>query len=167
MAHAGVSVQSSPLAGLGVFASRAFAKDELIGYYIGEVLDARAFDARYPATEGGDLPSYCYALRGRPNLLVIDARDPLLSSWARYINSPHGTKLRANVRWGKHIYGPSDTDARVEVRAAVSIAKDSELLISYGRGYAWGEKQTTFVEGGGGGGASAGTPPTTRENTGD
>lgn len=158
MAHsgasvAGVSVRSSPLADLGVFASRTFAKDELIGFYTGEVLDALAFDTRYPHTEGADLPSYCYALRGRPNLLVIDARDPHLSSWARFINSPHGTKLRANVRWGKHVYGPSDTDARVEVRAVSAIAKDSELLISYGRGYAWGEKQTTFVEGGGGGAA--------------
>ena len=110
-------------AGSGLFAAQALPSGALLGVYSGEALTAAAFAARYPA--GGERnPSYCYHQRAD---LIIDAADESRSSVLRFINSPHGTPLRANVRFA----------AKAEVRAARAIKAGEELLLSYGRGYKW------------------------------
>jgi hypothetical protein len=124
--------------GQGAFATKVIDVGELIGFYLGEVLDTNAYTARY----GGRLSSessYLYFLRGGGpgaalDLLVLDARDPAKSSWARYINSPRGTASRANVRWGRHLYAGSP---RVEIRASRRLKPGDELMIDYGRDYPW------------------------------
>jgi len=112
-----------PGAGAGLFAAAPVRAGALVGVYAGEPLTAAAFAARYP--EGGERkPSYCYHQRAD---LIIDASDAARSSVLRFVNSPHGTPLRANVRFA----------AKAEVRAARAIKAGEELLLSYGRGYKW------------------------------
>jgi hypothetical protein len=106
-----------------LFAAAPVRAGALVGVYAGEPLTAAAFAARYP--EGGERkPSYCYHQRAD---LIIDASDAARSSVLRFVNSPHGTHLRANVRFA----------AKAEVRAARAIKAGEELLLSYGRGYKW------------------------------
>ena len=115
--------------GQGAFASHAFAKGALLGFFTGEVLDAAAAAGRADK-------SYMYVLREKPRA-VIDARDASKSSWARFINSPRGTARHANVRWGRHVYGAGGSAAAVEIRVTRAIRVGDELLIGYGRSYVW------------------------------
>jgi hypothetical protein len=124
--------------GQGAFATASIEIGSLIGYYSGEVLAEAAYADRYdgrPPHEAG----YVYFLRGggtcKAGVLVIDARSAELSSWARFINSPFGTVLRSNVRWGRHLYAGGCP--RVEIRASRKLKIGDELLIDYGRDYPW------------------------------
>jgi len=120
-ATAGVRVgpSSIPNAGQGVFASRELPKGVVLGAYAGERLTLAEMDARYPR---GDA-RYVLDVRG----VYLDAADPAHSNWTRYINSPHGTRLRANVAFR----------GSGSVVTARRIRSGEELLVSYGRCYLW------------------------------
>ncbi len=114
--------------GQGAFATLPHAAGALLGFYAGELLDAAAAAARPDK-------SYMYVLRETPRL-VIDAADASKSTWARFINSPRGSAMGANVKFGRHVYD-GEGGARVEIRAVRAIKAGQELLIGYGRSYAW------------------------------
>lgn len=110
-----------PGAGLGVFARTAWVKGALMGHYEGENLTQAEFTARYPHGASG------YVYRVHANL-SIDARDPALSNFARYINSPAKTsspRRSANTKFGN----------KAELRAKTNIRVGDELLIGYGDSY--------------------------------
>ena len=85
----------------------------------------------------------CYVYSAGPNptsgrLTFIDAEDPQLSNWTRFINhSYRWPNLEDEVSW------PEDAEARnaeekppiVSFRAIVDISPGEELLFDYGRSF--------------------------------
>lgn len=106
-------------AGNGAFATRDIRRGEVLGVYAGEALSTAEYDARYPS---GVAP-YVLDIGDA----WVDAADPRTSNWTRFINSPHGTRRRHNVAFSR---GGA-------VVATQRIRRGAELLVSYGRLYAW------------------------------
>lgn len=96
----GVYIAPSPGKGFGAWAGRHFDEGVIVGDYVGERLTKRDVAARYDHTEAYNLDDHIWVLsreeRGIPTTgryiyrveedLYIDAEDPEVSSWARYIN---------------------------------------------------------------------------------
>jgi len=120
-----VRVAPSAIAGHGVFAAERLPRETRLGAYEGERLNEAQYWARYPQ----DNPIYVLRLRRG----YVDAADPARSNFARFINSPKGTRKRANV------YFRAPDGAVVTKRA---IRAGEELLVDYGPTYSWGEPQT-------------------------
>ena len=96
----GVRIAPSRGKGLGVFARRDFDEGAIVGDYTGESLTARDIAARYDRSAPWKIDDHLWALsreeRGISTTgryiyrieddLYIDAEDPAVSSWARFIN---------------------------------------------------------------------------------
>jgi hypothetical protein len=122
IAAEGIEVRASGIAGagLGVFAKTRLPRKTTLAYYRGEDLSQEQYDARYPS---GTLAQYVLQLSQD---VFVDARDPSLSNWTRYINDPKGSeKRRANVQFTQS----------GGLRTLRSIAPGEELLVSYGPYY--------------------------------
>lgn len=120
--HSGIEVRASSIAGagLGVFATKLLPRKAVLGRYCGEHLTQQQYDARYPDGELGE-----YVLQVSKNLYV-DARDPALSNWPRYINDPRGSSARrANVEFTRS----------GSVRTLRDILAGEEILVDYGPYY--------------------------------
>ena len=122
VAQRGIAIRPStiPGAGQGAFALETLPANRLVGRYRGEVIDAQEFDRRYPAQTLGE-----YVLQVGKNTF-IDARDPELSNWTRYVNDGHtqGQNL-CNVRF----------TVRAGLKTKRVIHAGEELLVSYGPSY--------------------------------
>lgn len=112
-----LSIEESPVAGMGVFTKKVLTPGLLLGHYQGVVVDAEVYYA-------SDAIPTEYALDVGHGLLV-DASDPARGGWGRYINCARGTGRRPNVEFRKG-------GTIVAVRR---IAPGEELLVDYGREY--------------------------------
>lgn len=144
-----------PAKGDGVFATRWLRKGELVGLYTGEHLTYREFWSRHGGGFDGDddcdkgaaegssangavvtpfgkytfrLPPYAMGRTAHgERVFCVDAQDPSLSSWTRYLNHAPGDSHACNVA------------PRVDVRGAIwfvvqaeRIEPGSELCFDYG-----------------------------------
>lgn len=118
--ESGVALGPSVVSGTGVFAARELQKHEALGAYCGEELSGAQFNARYAHAP----PMY---VMGLSKDVFLDAVDPDKSNWTRYINSPHKTGKRPNVKARKSGV----------IVALKKIRVGDELLLSYGRSYSF------------------------------
>ena len=96
----GVRIAPSQGKGLGAYACRQFDEGTIVGDYTGESLTARDISARYDRSVAWNIDDHIWALsreeRGISTTgryiyrieddLYIDAEDPAVASWARFIN---------------------------------------------------------------------------------
>ena len=96
----GVRIAPSQGKGLGAFALRQFEEGAVVGDYTGESLTARDISARYDRLAAWTIDDHLWVLSreergigttGRyiyriEDDLYIDAEDPAVASWARFIN---------------------------------------------------------------------------------
>jgi len=127
-----------PNAGVGVFATRHFAKNELICEYSGEIRGLREYLTASDSDYGLEVTK-----NGTP--VVIDARSTQ-SSIGRYINTcrrsnrthrPSHCPQDNNVKWSKHFHTAGAVPT-VKFRASKNIKKGQEILVSYTASY-WGD----------------------------
>ena len=113
--------------GVGAYARRSLPALTTLVEYTGENLTAAQHGARYP-----DPKQDRYSMQASDNLF-IDAEDFRLSSWARYVNAP-GPQEKANVRF-------VSLGDRVYIQTLMVVPEGEELLVDYGRKYAWAGKK--------------------------
>ena len=96
----GIRIAPSQGKGLGAYACRHFEEGTIVGDYTGESLTARDIAARYDRSVAWNIEDHLWALsreeRGVSTTgryiyrieedLYIDAEDPAVASWARFIN---------------------------------------------------------------------------------
>ena len=127
---AGLRIDTStvPQTGWGILATSAIRAGTLLGRYKGEWLTAVAYHQRYP----NDDPQFVVeASDANGNPAYIDARDPTLSNWLRYVqcsgpNESPNCELRAG--------GNGEDPTLISLRP---IQPQEELLWEYGPSYRW------------------------------
>jgi hypothetical protein len=138
----GVRIAESAGKGLGAFATRAFETSDTVGDYTGETISSERHTARYAgsrecwstedahwlASRGGRGVSVSgdYVVRVTDDVL-IDAEDPDLSSWCRFINHDPQPNLALKV-----LPKGIDGKPRVWFVAVRPVAVDDELCFDYG-----------------------------------
>ncbi|KAJ1463303.1 hypothetical protein M885DRAFT_557014 [Pelagophyceae sp. CCMP2097] len=143
--NAGVAIRESPGKGFGAFATRAFARETVVGDYVGERLSQRDVDGRYKGADTSwrdKLWLKRRSLRGVPltgdyifkveDDLYIDAEDHTTANWARFVN--HGGE-ESNMRVKSLAYSFPAGDPRVWFVSTVDIQQGDELLFDYGEEY--------------------------------
>jgi hypothetical protein len=78
-----VAIQPAGHKGQGAFAATAIAAGTWLGEYSGELLSQQQLDARY---DSGSVRTEYVFEAGVGSEVYIDARDPQLSSWHRFVN---------------------------------------------------------------------------------
>jgi colicin import membrane protein len=78
-----LAIQPAGHKGLGAFAATAIAAGTWLGEYSGELLSQQQLDARY---DSGSIRTEYVFEAGVGREMYIDARDPQLSSWHRFVN---------------------------------------------------------------------------------
>ena len=103
----GVRIAPSQGKGLGAYACRQFDEGSIVGDYTGESLTARDISARYDQTTAWNIDDHLWSMsreeRGISTTgryiyrieddLYIDAEDPAVASWARFINHSRDPNL--------------------------------------------------------------------------
>lgn len=137
----GVHIRESPCKGFGAFAARPFAQRATVGDYTGEMLSVARHEARYGSKEGWSAEddawlqsrqarkvsvSGDYVVRVN-DTLVIDAEDPDVSSWCRFINHDPAPNLALKVL-------PKGIDGKPRVWFVTMrpVAAGDELCFDYG-----------------------------------
>lgn len=105
-----------PGAGMGAFAVRDIAAGEMLGTYKGRLLSPEEYESGKPNP---------YVLRiTMPCVIYVDASDPALSNWTRFINA-------ANYE--------SDVNVRFTANGCIEslrpMERGEEFLVSYGDSY--------------------------------
>ncbi|KAG5187251.1 hypothetical protein JKP88DRAFT_348002 [Tribonema minus] len=120
-----VDIRDAGAKGKGAFAAARIAAGTWLGAYEGEALSQADLDGRYPL---GVRSEYVFeAGEG----MYVDARDPALSSWHRYVNhSAHACNLAVAA-------GADPTRPQVMFRTTRDVSPGEELLLDYGDCY-WG-----------------------------
>jgi hypothetical protein len=108
-------------AGWGVISTRAWPKGTKLGQYTGELIDQTELDQRYP---GDTLATFVVETEMDGEKMFIDASDPRLSNWARFMNN-HGTDEEPNVE-------VVDDRGQIFVRTLRRIVPGEELVWDYG-----------------------------------
>lgn len=146
----GIRIGPSPGKGFGAFALRRFEAGSIVGDYCGEAISQREINARYEKTEPLKIDDHLWVIsrqqRSIPttgdylyrveNDLFIDAEDPDVSSWARFIN--HASE--ANLQ-GKSLAKSYTGEPRVWFVARRDIEPGDELTWDYGDDY-WNDEDT-------------------------
>jgi SET domain-containing protein len=117
--HFIVAPSNVPFAGLGLYTTKAIAKDEVALFYEGEKLTVKEYNERYDEEGFGE---YGMTLGAKH---VIDARKTS-SGLGRYICDYTGGKRKANVKYVNH-------KGKIEIIAKRDIEAGEELLVSYGK----------------------------------
>lgn len=113
--------------GLGLFATRRWAKGEVISKYVGEELTLAEMNERYG--------SESRLLRRMPDYVLLvgttfkDASNAATANVTRYINDSRGTNARNNCKF----------TAAGNVVVTRPICEGREFFVAYGRAY-WAEK---------------------------
>jgi len=150
----GVSIAPSPGKGMGAFAAQPWAAGLVVGDYEGEMITKAQFESRYedepmtPAdeewlksrTKRGVSVTGEYIVKVHDDLYV-DAEDPDVSSWCRFINHDARPNLALKVL-PKGIGGKP----RVWFTAKRSVAEGDELCFDYGPGF-WDEEKDGVATG--------------------
>ncbi len=118
-----VRVSTLPNSGHGLFARRAYNIGDAIVEYTGELLTRQQYMARYPCNDA------TYVVQAKRDM-YIDARDPDLSSLARYINSAGEGNNNATLSVS-HRHARSTA----MVRATHAIQAGDEIFFAYGATY--------------------------------
>eukprot|EP00962_Isochrysis_galbana_P004186 scaffold1156_cov131-Isochrysis_galbana.AAC.2 len=138
----GVRIAESAGKGMGAFATRAFETSDTVGDYTGEMISSERHTARYEgcsecwsaedahwlASRGGRGVSVSgdYVVRVTEDIL-IDAEDPDVSSWCRFINHDPKPNLALKV-----LPKGIDGKPRVWFVALRPVAVNDELCFDYG-----------------------------------
>lgn len=151
-----VSIRESAGKGLGAFAARAMAPDHVVGLYKGELLSLSGYHARYGDANGqladaewhgrwsaarerrgvGVSGQYVFKLsvdEGEPPMF-LDAEDPAVANWTRYINHSDDPNLATRPLRGAG--APAAAVAGVRFVVQKHIAPGAELTFFYGLGFA-------------------------------
>ena len=115
--HEGLRVKQSPIAGMGLFATRDFRRGEHITDYTGDELVLNHDRVGGP---------YALALTKRK---AIDAARTN-TAYGRWANDPHGSDMNPNAEF---VINRATGTGRL--RASKDIAKGSEVLVNYGPAY--------------------------------
>ena len=126
-----VRVSTLPNAGYGLVARRAFKIGEVIDEYTGEIVDEKQKETRYPRNDA------MYLAYVRKDM-YIDARDPSISSLARYANTAAKQYLNAKLV-PSHVKGQR---SRLLLRATHDIQAGDEIFTAYGGTY----KKGTYAQ---------------------
>ncbi|MDA4132455.1 MAG: SET domain-containing protein [Thaumarchaeota archaeon] len=126
MTHAtsllGLTVRPSPIAGLGLFATRDFPPRSHLTPYLGEVLTKAQLDARY----GDDFFTAPYAVEVSSNIFVDSA---CLRGIGSYANGARGA-TRPNAR-----FVPCPATKSVRLASTRRIRAGDEVLVPCGASY--------------------------------
>lgn len=150
----GVRIAHSPGKGMGAFATQSWAAGLVVGDYEGEMITKAQFGSRYgddpmtPAdeewlksrTERGVSVTGEYVVKVHDDLYV-DAEDPDMSSWCRFINHDARPNLALKV-----LPKGLDGKPRVWFTAKRSVAEGEELCFDYGPGF-WDEEKDGVATG--------------------
>ena len=120
-----IKISSVENGGKGAFASRDIPKGAILGNYMGEVCSRET---------NGDYVLYVSVHREYNGTikkveLCIDAQNPKLSNWTRFINSVTNNKNDTNVAF--FVYGEENQE-NVGVKTIKFIPKGHELFLDYG-----------------------------------
>jgi len=140
----GIRIAPSQGKGLGAYACRHFEEGTIVGDYTGESLTARDIAARYDRSVAWNIEDHLWALsreeRGVSTTgryiyrieedLYIDAEDPAVASWARFINHSREPNLI-----GKSLAKSYTGKPRVWFVARRAIEPGDELTWDYGDDY--------------------------------
>jgi hypothetical protein len=117
-----VAIQPSPNKGMGAFALRDLDQGEILGRYTGRIYqDPQDYFRR--TGRNGFVSDYTLMLGSG---LLIDAEDPKVSNWPRYIN--HSVR-KANCA----AFDLSDSIDILYFEVTKPVAKGEELLFNYGK----------------------------------
>lgn len=114
-----VSKSNIPLAGLGLFTTRAFKEGSVITYYTGDLLEKRMLDEDESGSE--------YIFEASKNFIIDAARTNTADG--RLINDSK-LQSKANVKFSADYRG-----RKVTLKAIKNIKAGEELLVWYGREY--------------------------------
>lgn len=124
----GVRIGPSPIAGMGLFATRQFRRNDVITHYGGEIITPAEMETRYGCITTNDGEQLVMTA---PYALGIDQSDETrdavrVRGAGSYCNSPEGSSVRrrANARLGNR-----------HIRASTTIQPGTEILCAYGRDY--------------------------------
>ena len=109
-------------AGMGLFTTKPFKKNEKIANYTGEQMSRTQINQRYPGNTVGE---YVLCDGNRSNSRCVDGRKTN-SSVARFANDAKGTTQRNNARFLQRGFG---------IKAGRNIPANREVLVPYGRTY--------------------------------
>ena len=135
---AGIRVAAAGAKGLGVFATRHMAAQAVVGEYHGERLTAALHDARY-GEHVEALGEYVFRVSAD---ILIDAEDPMLAGWTRYLNHDDAAPNLA-VRTLASGHGGQP---RVWFVSTRNIDPGEELLFHYGDTF-WGADEQPLGSG--------------------
>ena len=123
----GLQVRPSSIshAGLGVIATRTWEPHRCLGEYVGEKLTPAAFFQRYPLKDG----KYYIEYNDGVARFFLDASDPTVSSFCRFINAP-GNEESANVY-------AEEKDGRLLIYSMTTLSPGTELLLDYPEEFDW------------------------------
>ena len=108
-------------AGLGLYTTKPFRRNEKIVNYTGESLSRAQIDMRYGDTTG----QYVLCDGIRPTSRCVDGRKTN-SGAGRYANDARGSNKRNNAKFLQRGFG---------IKASRNIRAGREVLVSYGRDY--------------------------------
>ena len=120
----GIRISEVPGKTRGVFATQFFPSKQILSCYTGEKLTSDQVDIRYP--RGVFHAVYLFQVS---NNLFVDARDPRLSNWTRWMNCP-GVAERPNC-----IIEYNPRTQMLQVKTNRIIVPGEEFVISYGSKY--------------------------------
>jgi hypothetical protein len=130
-----IKTSSIPGAGLGAFAKVNIPKDFVLGNYEGEKVSIHSEGDYVLYMEG-------YNDNGKFIKMCIDAKDPALSSWARYINGEKDGIPKKNVKFFIRSFRRDGKLAScIGVQATRDIVRGEELITNYGPDY-WDSYQS-------------------------
>ncbi len=119
--------------GFTAVSAKTFVKGNVLGEYVGEKLTTVQKLKRYPNDDAAYLLGPVEVSSGET--FYIDACDPAISSWSRYINCCREDDL-PNVAF---VQGPPSHEHSIYIVAMKDIRRHEELRVEYGNTYHWME----------------------------
>lgn len=115
-----------PNSGYGVFALERIPKSSYLGVYLGRQLSIKQFLNGVLANKID--PNYAFDVNSGDQHFILDATNPELSNWTRYMNCSRNDS-EENVCY-------RDSGGKIKFYAARDIEPNEELLFYYGEVYA-------------------------------
>ena len=123
----GLAVKKSkiPNAGKGLFATRDFKQNEVIGKYTGDILTRQENNERHGQHPKHDLNAYGVGITSAKKVVDASCNRGLMS-----LANGSANKASANARYMDKLM-----QGKVNVRATKKIRKGQEIIVHYGAGY--------------------------------
>lgn len=123
----GLAVKKStiPNAGKGLFATRDFKQNEVIGKYTGDVLTPEENSQRHGKHPVHDLNAYGVSITSAKKVVDASCNRSLMS-----LANGSANRSKSNARFMDKL-----VEGKVNVRATKKIRKGQEIIVHYGKGY--------------------------------